>query len=197
MIRWYFMPIEVYGNTRLPMYLYHGRYPERGGIQVASWAMMDYGLINACLVVADVTQDQHEQLAAEADVAAAPENIDQNVSELAIPKVQAVLEALRIPAEWVDTTYTYRTLLRMVAGLFQFAQRYHGLYNEALIGSVSQLDLRWNQIPADRQNRIRATADSFGYDYSTVTNTTKVRKILMILANQWGAKPIYLGGQEL
>lgn len=190
------MPIEVYNNSRLPQYLFHGRYPERERIH-CNWAMMDYGLINACLVVATVTQEQHEQLTAEADVAAAPENIDQNVSELAIPKVQAVLEALRIPAEWVDTTYTYRTLLRMVAGLFQFAQRHHGMHGEQLIDNVGQLDLRWNQIPAARRVRIRATADSFGYGYSTVTNTTKVRKILMILANQWGSVPIYMGGQEL
>lgn len=35
MLRFYLLPLERIGNTRLPMYLYHGRYPERGGIQVA------------------------------------------------------------------------------------------------------------------------------------------------------------------
>jgi hypothetical protein len=81
----------------------------------------------------------------------------------------------------------------MVGGLFMFAQRHHGLHREQLIDNQSQLDLQWNQIPTDRQDRIKETADSFGYDYSTVTGTWLVRQILKHLGDQWGAEPILFG----
>lgn len=190
MIRWYVLPVEQSGTVRGPKYMDWGDpsppdFVEHPGIE-ASWGIMDYsGMMDVCIMVADVSQAQHEQLAVEPDVAGAPEDIDQNISPTALPKVQAVLEALRIPADWVDTTYTYRAILRMVAGLFQFAQRHYGLHNEELITSPAQLDLRWNQIPQDKQLRIIATVDSFGYDYSDVTNQWLVRRILKYLADQW------------
>ena len=188
--RFYIMPIQVVGNSRGPKYL---KWRENSDGIVCRWSLMDYGLIDAALVAADVTQEQHEQLVAEPDVAAAPVDIDQNISEIAIPRVQQVLEALRIPAEWIDSTYTYRQILRMVGGLFQFAQRHHGMHGEALIDSTDQLDLRWNQIPQARQNRIKATADNLGYDYSAVQPTWLMRRILKHLGDQWADKPLLCG----
>ena len=194
MIRFYILPIvtvydeSVGADVRVAKYIYDLRV-DRG--------MMDYGIIDAALAVAVVTQAQHEQIAAEIDVAAAPENIDQNISDIAIPKVQAIMEQLRIPAGWVDNTYTYRQVLRMIAGLFQFAKRHKGLHGEQLIDNQAQLDLRWNQIPQDRRIRIMATADDLGYDYSEVQNTWLIRQILKHLGDQWGERPFIMHGIEL
>lgn len=197
MIRFYVLPIAID-----PVMGRHPKYVSMndgadGWLVLTRWGMFDYGLIDAALLCANVTQEQHEILAAEPDVAAVPENIDGNISEVALPKVVSVLEALRVPAGWVDTTYTYRQILRMFGGLCQFAQRHNGLHGERLIDSQAQLDLRWNQIPADRQQRIIATADSFGYDYSEITNQWLIRQILKHLADQWGDTPLYIAGQEL
>ena len=101
MIRFYILPIEqvdLNGPKRGPKYFAWKFDPDPPGL-AARWGLMDYGLIDACLVAADVTQEEHDQLASEVDVAAAPLNLDQNISEIAIPQVQAVLEALRIPAD--------------------------------------------------------------------------------------------------
>jgi hypothetical protein len=191
MIRFYIMPIEVVdGTSRGPMYLKWRFNPD--GID-CRWSMRDYGLIDAALVACDLTQAQHEQLMAEPDVATAPEDIDQNISDIAIPQIQQMMEALRIPADWVNTSYTYRAILRMIGGLFLFAQRYHGMHNERLIDSSTQLDLRWNQIPLARRQRILETADALGYDYSEVANTWLVRRILKYLGEQWGGTPILFG----
>jgi len=191
MIRFYILPIEIAeGNHRGPMYL-KWRF-NATGID-CKWSMKDYGLIPAAMVACDLTQAQHEQLVTNPDVAAAPENIDNNISDIAIPAVKEVLEALRIPAGWVTNAYTYRQILRMVGGLFLFAQRYHGMHNEQLIDNVGQLDLQWSQIPTDRQNRIKATADALGYTYADVKNTWLVRRILKHLADQWGNTPILFG----
>lgn len=197
MIRFYILPIELNGTARGPKYLNWRYDPDPPALVTCSWGLMDYGLINAALVAANVTQEQHEALAAEIDVAAAPLNIDQLIGAPAIPQIQAIMEQLRIPAEWMDITYTYRQILRMIAGLFQFAQRHHGLHREPLIDSTAQLDLRWNQVPGDRQARILATADSLGYDYSAIENTWLIRRILKHLADQWGTRPFYIGGTEL
>ena len=187
MIRYYILPIitiQEYGvNNRVPKYVHE---------LPINWGMMDYGLIDAALVGAEVTQAQHEQLVANPDVEAAPENLDQNISDIAIPRVQAVMEQLRIPAGWIDNTYTYREILRMIAGLFQFSQRYWGMHHEVLINNQAQLDLRWNQIPQDKQDRIKATADNLGYDYSEVQPTWLIRQILKHLGDQWGEKPFYI-----
>jgi hypothetical protein len=190
MIRFYIMPIMVVdGNRRGPKYL---RWRFGSGIE-CPWSVKSYGLIDAALVACNLTQAQHEQLVAEPDVIAAPEDINQNISEIAIPEVVQVMEALRIPADWVDSTYTYRQILRMIGGLFLFAQRYHGMHNEALIDSTAQLNLRWNEIPKARQDRIKATADEKGYDYSAVQPTWLVRRILKHLGDQWGETPILFG----
>lgn len=196
MIRFYILPIEVAGNARGPKYLSWRGDPDPPGIQ-CRWAMKDYGLVPAALVACDLTLAQHQQLAAEIDVAAAPENLDQPVSAIALPQVVAVLEALRVPAGWVTTSHTYRELLRMVGGLFLFAQRHHGMHNEPLIDNTAQLDLRWNQIPQARRGRILETADSMGYDYSAVENTWLIRRILKHLGDQWGLTPILFGFVEL
>jgi hypothetical protein len=190
-IRFYIIPIDVVGgNKRGPKYFKWQFGPD--GIDCQR-SMKDYGLIDAGLVAADVTQAQHEQLAAEMDVAAAPVDIDQYVSGIALPTVVNVLEALWIPAGWVTTGHTYRELLRMVGGLFMFAQRHHGMHGEQLITSQADLDLRWNQITLARRERIVATADDLGYDYSEVQNSWEVRRILKYLGDQWGETPISFG----
>lgn len=190
-VRFYIMPIQVVNETyRGPKYLKWRFNPD--GLDVP-WSMKDYGLINACLVAADVSQAQHEQLAAEVDVAAPPVDIDQNISEIAIPQVQQVLEALRVPAQWITSGHVYRQLLRMIGGLFMFAQRHHGMHGEQLIDSAAQLDLRWNQIPLARRQRIMETADNMGYDYSEVTNQWTIRRILKHLGDQWAETPIIFG----
>lgn len=194
MIRFYILPIVrveepgIPGLARKPKYI-----PDLG----VNWGMKHYGRIDAALVAADVTQAQHEQVMSNPDVETAPLNIDQNISDIAIPRVTAIMEQLRIPAGWVNNTFTYRQILRMIAGLFGFAQRHSGLHGEQLIDNQAQLDLRWNQIPLSKRQRILATADAKGYDYLEVTNQWTVRRILKHLADQWSDQVFRIKGFDL
>lgn len=192
MIRFYILPIEnITDDPGTPGTLRRPKYVEDMGL---TWGAIRYGLVDAAIVAAHVTQAQHELLVSNSDVESVPENIDQNISDIAIPKVVAVMEQLRIPAGWVDNTYTYRQILRMMASLFQFAQRYEGMHYEQLIDNQAQLDLRWNEIPLAKRQRIMATAYYLGYDYSEVTNQWKVRNMLKYLGDQWGDQPFHIGG---
>jgi hypothetical protein len=47
------------------------------------------------------------------------------------------------------------------------------------------------------KQKLRDAADSMGMDYSFVTSTTTIRQILKNFADQWGDKPIYIGGITL
>jgi len=190
--RFYFIPEEDAAGIegKGPKYLKWRFDPDPPGID-CPYVYMHYGAIHAGLVAAEVTPEQHTELTSYSDVTAAPLDIDQNVSAAALPQVRQALEDLRIPADWVTTDYTYRDILRRVGGLFQFAQRHRGLHGEELITSTAQLDLTWSQVPAAKRERVMETADSFGYDYSTVTGTWTVRRTLMHLANQWGDQPFY------
>lgn len=192
--RFYLLPIEQIDNARGPKYL---KWRFGTGTLDVKWAMFDYGLINTALVMADVTTAQHNDLIANADVTAVPQNIDANITPAALPAVRSALESLRIPGNWATTATTYRELLRMVAGLFQVAQRHHGLHNQIIVPGNINMDMTWGDIPVAWRQNLQATADSFGYDYSQVTGGTSVRVILKHLADQWGAQPFYMGGIEL
>ena len=168
-----------------PKYLKWRFDPDPPGID-CGYVYISYGLIPAGLACVNVTQAQLDELSGYSDVAIAPADIDQNIGAGAVATVQNVLEALRIPADWVDTSYTYRQILRGVAGLFQLSQRHKGLHQEQLIDNQAQLDLQWNQIPPARRARLLETADTFTWDYSDVTNQWTIRQILWHLTQQWG-----------
>ena len=190
MIRFYLVPIEYGANGEVGPKYFNWRFdPDPPGI--ANYSMFrPYGLIEWGIVSAEVTQTEHDALALNSDVFAPPENIDNNVGAGAMDQVKTALETMYIPTDWVDTSYTYRQLLRMVAGLFMFANAHRAMHGEELITAQSQLDLAWSDIPLDKRQRIIATADSRGYDYSEVQPTWLVRRILKHLADKWALVPL-------
>lgn len=154
---------------------------------------LDYGLMPVSLTVANVTDSFHAFLASQADVTDVPLNIDNQISAGALSQVQDALETLKIPGTWVTTAHTYRQILRAVAGLFQFAGKYHEMHNEPLVDAGVNLSLTWAQVPPAKKAKIIATADFFQIDYSPVTNTWTLRQILKLLADWWQASTFQFG----
>ena len=191
MVRFYFMP-TINGA---PKYIQDMNNPD--GVPVLQFTQIPYGLVNATLIVADVTEEQHQELNANVDVVAAPEDIDAQVSAIAIPTIENLFDALKIPSGWVNTSHTYRQVLRRVAGLFLFADRYAGIFEKPLVNSSSDLELMWNQVPSAIRQEWAFCADTFNYDYSAITNQWTVKRSLWHLSDQWGAQPIYMGFTEL
>ena len=188
-VRFYFVPKIGDGLTRetafRPKYVDPGELGIGLDIQGA-WSGMDYGPESVFLLAIDVTTEQHNALSAQTDVLAVPA-LDNTVSAVALPTVQAKLEAMNIPSEWVDTGITYRRVLRTVVKIIQFAQRYYGMFhgaNDRLFGSGVTLDTQWNQLSPGARARVRAAADSLGLDYSGVTNTMTLRQILRLVGDQ-------------
>lgn len=183
-IRLYILPLIGTGTDAdpfSPKYITDGR----------PYTQMHYGIRDATLVAVDVTDDEHTTLASQSDVAAVPQNLDATIGD-ALDRVQTVLEALRIPSGWVTSMHTFRTVLRIVAGVFQFSQRMSGLTGQRIADSGVTLNTRWNSFPTALRQAITDTADDLGYD-STVQGNPQLRTILRELGEAWGATSFVLG----
>jgi len=193
--RFYLIPIETIGTTRLPKYLRHGRL-RPDGIAALPWSMKDFGNEDVGLVCAEITDEQHTSLSSNIDVVSIPANLDNSVSAIALNVVRDALEGLHIPGNWVTTSHTYRQVTRTVALFFDFMQRVQGLTTERLF-SGRALSATWGSLPAGVKQVLRDAATAGGLDYSFVTSSTTIREILLNFAGQWGSKTILIGGVEL
>ncbi len=156
-------------------------------------AYMSFGNEGTMLVCADTDAATHATFAALPRVIQLPADLDQNLSAGAVTTVEAALEARNIPAHWVSTNLTYRQVLRVVAGMFQFAQVYHAQHDLNLFRGGVNLNTRVNQIPQAERDRLNSAAQTAGLDTSGITGTTTVRQILRSLGEQWLERPVYLG----
>ena len=185
-VRFYFVP--KIGDGLSSHSAFRPKYTDPGdlgvGLDVTGWSTMDYGAENLFLLGADVTPEQHTALSAQVDVLAVPA-LDSNVSGVALSTVQDKLEAMNLPGSWVMTSLTYRQVVRTVAKIILFMQRYNGQNGAGrLFGAGVTLDTQWNQLSQAERTRLRAVADSFGIDYSAVTNSMNLRQILRLLGDQ-------------
>lgn len=190
-IRYYLVPVEEVGSARGPKY-FNWRFCVDCSLNVP-WSAMDYGLRPTMLIATDVTNGQHNGLAAASDVTTVPTNIDNTVSAAALSAVRAALEGLKIPGNWVTTAHTYREVLRAVAGLFQFAQRHQALHNEPLVEGNVDLSMTWSEVPQAKRQRVQATCDDLGYDTSPVTGAWTLGQTLKYLADLWGDTTFIFG----
>lgn len=195
--RWYILPIELYGGSmRAPKYMINRLNPT--GIN-AKWSMMDYGLMNVCIMLADVTTEQHDALVANSDVRGIVQhaNVDNTVPAGAVTAVRNGLESLDIPGQWVDTSDTWRVVLRTTAALFQFAQRLHGRFGVKIIPDGYSLNTTWSELPQQAKDFLLDVAAELNIDTSGATGATTLRTIYKAFADAWGATPIFIGGIEL
>lgn len=184
-IRFYLVPSDVKADGGIkPKYF-------DDVVAVSMWQAMYYGFMPACIVRADVTAQQHTDLTANADVLAAPANIDNNLTSGAVTTVQNALETLKIPSGWVDTSFTYRQVLRIVAKVFQVSQRFEGRGWGKLLPDGLTLDDTWADLPQAWQNGLLDVAASFNWDTTGLSGTTKLRAIYKFMADQFSA-PIQL-----
>lgn len=160
-------------------------------------ATMDFGLEPVMLVAGEMDLARDAAVTANADVLALPVDLDQALGGAGRNRVQSALEARNLPAGWVTATMTYRQVVRPVAAILLFAQRYHGLTGARLFGSGVTLDTAFGSLPAQVQQNLLRAAESLGYDTSALTASTTLRQALKAMSDQWGARPIRLNGVEL
>lgn len=194
MTRFYLVPIESVGNTRGPEYFPWFFDPdpvaELAGVR---WSLKDYGVINQGVVAAEVTQAQHDFLAAQAEVFDFPENLDAAMGSADRTALSNYLEAVAIPADWLSPADTYRTALRTVTGMFLFMQRYTAITGTNPLQSGLTLNTQFRNLNAVNQNAIRQTFTDLGYDDTVIRDNWTLRVLLKNAADQWGSRAIEFG----
>src|SRR3990167_3588597 len=145
MLKIYLIPIEQVGSARGPEY-FAWRFDSNGPSINCRWSLMDYGFIQYALLVAhDILITDHAALILNADVYAFPDNLDLSITDKAVMDV--LFESINIPTDWITPATTYRQLLRNLAGLFQFNQRYGGISGgQSVFGGGVTLETNYNQM---------------------------------------------------
>lgn len=165
-----------YVNSFVPKYFF---------AQGLSFESQSYGFENAFLVVANVTADQHTSLAAQPDVLAIPLPLDDQIGAIALPGIQAKLEALNLPGNSVTAQMTGRQIVRRARKVIAFAQRFQELFPAALIfESGITLSTRLNELTTTQRQRLTTVSDALGLDRSGLTNTMTIRTALALLGDQ-------------
>ena len=166
------------------------------GMENVRWVWENYVWENNGIIAADVTDAQHTLLNAQADMIAIPALDNTIPNATARNRVRNILEAGNIPGTWVTVGMTYRQIARTVLNVFRFFNRYVSKGGRISAAGFN-LDTTWSQIPQAHQDRLRATADEFGLDYSGVTGATTIRQILKGMADQIGDVAYQIGGMVI
>jgi hypothetical protein len=151
---------------------------------------MFFGAEPVALLAADVTPAQHSTLAAQSPITVVPTNLSSTVGA-SLATVQSALESWNIPSQWVTSGMTYRAVLKGVATVFQFAQRFHGLHGARVFLAGITLSTTVSQLTQAQRDRLAAVSDSFGWDRSQVTGATTMRQLLRGAAQQWDGDVLF------
>lgn len=196
-LRLFVIPLERNGPFRGPKYFQWRHDPDPPALVTATYSITDYGLIDFCLIVADVQPADITALAALADVLTVPELLDTTLSGGAVTTVKAFLEGFNIPANWVTAGQTYRSLLRTVTGMFLFAQSFTAILGRGIDFVSVPLSTQYKNFPADIQAALQQAASDGGYDTTVLSGNNTLRSILKSMADHWTTTPIHLGLMDL
>lgn len=172
---------------RAPKYIHNSNYV---------WGAIDYGSEDTCIVlINDITQTDHDSLIGLSDVMALPENLDQDMGNGAVNSAQTYLENLNIPANWINTNRTFRTVAKIIIGLFQFNQRWASLSNNnSPFKDGLNLETKYNEMTSGVQQRLRDCFDSLSIDRTMLTANSSIREALFEFGSQFSNRQITIGG---
>lgn len=192
MIRFYILPIERVGSSRGPKYFRWQIGPTPPGIN-CPWSMKDYGSIDMAILAADILQADHDALILNADVYAFPDNLDPVMTLAQRQTLNTYIEAHGIPGDWLAQGDTFRSVLRVITGMFMYLQRVL-----AIIGYPSDpyagltLNTQYRNIPNPLHDAMSQAATELEYTWNVASND-QIRKIFKLMSDQWGSQPIYFG----
>lgn len=157
-----------------------------------------YGADDLCLVrVLAVPVTVHTALVAMSDVVAFPTNLNVVVGST-FAALRNNLERLGIPSDGINAGTRYMAVLRNIAVVFHFAQRFHGMGHGSLrdVGGNAKLDARFDKIPAAHQHGMHEVFQSYGLDPLSISGNMSIRDILKTYVESQSG-PIVLRDLEL
>lgn len=145
---------------------------------------IDFGQEPTFLVAIDTDAATHALIAANADVAQFPVNIDLQVGAN-LNTVQTQLAAFNLPGDTVGVNTTYRTILRGITAIFDVLQRYAANTGNVLVfGAGTDLNRTLGSLPVGMRTALQLAVDELHYDRSGLTGASTVGDLLKKLATQ-------------
>lgn len=173
-----------YGTATRPKYV-----TELG----VDWAVCRFGVTagDPSIAWANATPEQETSVAAHADAVVVPP-LDNAIGAGALTAVKAQVEAMSLPAQWVQVGMTYRTVVRVLVGMAQLLQFMRGLGQPTTI--VGHLDDTIGSFPLAVRQALAQAADGLGINRDNITGATLLREALRDVGQQFAAgKTITLG----
>lgn len=181
-VRFYIIPIEAIDRKYGPEY-FNWKYDQNHIIELENvvYSLKIFGGTDVGLIAADVSTAQHTYLTSQADVIAIPVNLDNTVGTN-LTAITNALESVNIPAGWVNSNQTYREILKILCGMFFYLQTVSNPQN------ILENGYTLNTILSDFTPAFRTlaqnTANSFGYDLSSITLSNTWSEVLNIIYAQ-------------
>jgi hypothetical protein len=144
-----------------------------------------------CDAATDATVD------ANPDVQRLPDDLDSSPTSGQVTAIQNFLENNNIPAGWVSTAMSWRTIVRGVLGIFLFVQRYQGDGGPAVFTGGVTLNSTFSSLPQPVRAAMQQAAIEQGFDTSSLSGASTLRQILRTMGLQWGTTPILIGGLSI
>jgi hypothetical protein len=192
-----FALVPKVGNGLTPATAFRPKYTDPGALgenlDLVGWSMMDYGLESVVLMRVVTTSAQRTALQSQIDTLVVPNNLDSQISALALTNLSNKLESVNLPAHWISAGMTYRQILRGFRRVITFMQRWRGIIGTRLFAAGVTLDTRLNQLTTQQRQHLANVADSFNLDRSAIVTTMTIREALKLLADQLDTDPIFDG----
>lgn len=150
------------------------------GNQDVTWSACDAG--ESMIVYSPNTAAQHTALSAQADCVAIPP-LDNVIGAGALASVKAQIEALNLPAQWVQVGMTYRTVLRVLIGLVQLINAMDGLGQRPTL--TGNLGRTIGSLTAAMQAALYSACAALRIDSSGILPATTVRAALFDFGQQF------------
>lgn len=184
--RLYIVPVigtGVKGDPRRPKYF--------ADLSV-DWSAVDFGFEPVMFVGATLSVSDDNAIVGQADVTALPFDLAPTLTGGQVNTIQSKLEALNIPAGWVNTSLTWLLVVRTVLGMFSYLQRFSAVYAEntgntppSVFTSGVTLNTTFGSLPLAVRTAMVDAAQSFGFSTSGLTANTTLRVILKALADNF------------
>lgn len=192
----YFFIVPQTGDGRSRETGYRPKYFHIFDSRISRISSMNIGLDSLFLVRVVMEETLRDSIAALSDVNAFPKNINNTLTTGAVTTIKNKLEAKKIPAGWINTSTTYKEVIKFVALIAQLHQRFDGLFGDKLLPAGVTLNTTFSQLPQAGKNKLNALADSFGFSKGSITGSSTLRFIFKELVKQWNSK-LKIGSVDL
>jgi len=185
----YVIPVVHLTNPKyeVPAYFPHRFHAALAGLENVPWAWVTYLLENLGMIIADLTPAQNTLLDAQAGTfpvanldATIPNNTTRN-------RIRNTLEPGFIPGTWINTGMVYRNVMRALAGMIDFHNRFVGITGDMFFKGGITLSTTVGQLTEPQKAAFIQAAQELGVNYSSVTDATTLRVVLLLANNLYNA----------